>query len=138
MNTEGIKSHLTEYFKNGDVKFHSFIDVEQKQINSIITHPEVNAAKEVKINIFPKENEIQFELIADNTSICRINDTYDNALGTAFTQWFKPFLRSIVTDKYELEGDVIADELLGTDYCQVRAEGIIPFVNLTEMLEFTI
>lgn len=136
MNTEDIKSQLGEYFKNGKVEFKSFIDTSPKQINAKIIHP--NATEAVILNIFPQEDVVKFDFIADNQSVATINDIYDNTLGMTFTQWFKPILRGIVNDKYELEGDVISDELLGTDYCQVRSEGIIPFVDLTEMLEFTI
>lgn len=140
MNIEGIKSQLGEYFKNGDVKFVSFIDAEKKQISAKITHPEVNIVEVVNVNIFPQESRVAFEMTADNRSIFTTDDTYNNSLGLAFTQWFKPILRDIVNNKYELEGEVISDELLGTDYCQVRSDGIIPFINLTEMpkIEFTI
>lgn len=140
LNIEGIKSQLGEYFKNGDVKFISFIDAEKKQISAKITHPEVNIVEVVNVNIFPQENCVLFEMTADNKSIFIITDTYDNSLGLAFTQWFKPILRNIINNKYELKGEVISDELLGTDYCQVRNDGIIPFINLTEMpkMEFTI
>lgn len=140
MNIEGAKSQLGEYFKNGNVKFVSFIDAEKKQISAKITHPEVNIVEVVNVNIFPQENCVILEMTADNRSIFTIDDTYNNSLGLAFTQWFKPILRDIVNNKYELEGVVISDELLGTDYCQVRSDGIMPFVNLTEMpkMEFTI
>ena len=137
MNNDGIKSRLTEYFKNRDVEFVSFIDAEKKQISAKI-RPGVNDINIVNVNIFPQKNCVLFELTADNRSIFMVSDTYDNAFGIAFTQWFKPILRDIVNNKYELEGEVIFDELLGTDYCQVREDGIMPFINLTEIPEFTI
>ena len=136
MNNDGIKSRLTEYFKNRDVEFVSFIDAEKKQISTKI-RPEVNDVNIVNVSIFPQENCVLFKLTADNKSIFMISDTYDNALGTAFTQWFKPILRDIVNNKYELEGEVISDELLGTDYCQIRKDGILIFINLSEIVELT-
>lgn len=139
MNTDSIKSKLIEYFNNGNIKFFSYLDVgTTKQISAKVIHPELNIVKVVNLNVFAQENSVTFELIADDMSITKTNDTYDSDLGIAFTQWFKPILRNIVNGKYELEGDVISDELMGTDYCQVRENGILLFNNFSEMIEFAI
>lgn len=139
MNTDSIKSKLIEYFNNGNIKFSSYLDVNtNKRISTKITHPDLNIVKAVNLNIFAQENSVTFELIIDDMSITKTNDTYDSDLGIAFTQWFKPILRNIVNEKYELEGDVISDELMGTDYCQVREDGIFLFNNFSEMIEFAI
>lgn len=139
MNIEGIKSQLIEYFDNGSILFNSYFDVDKiKQITTIITHPDLNIVKAVNLNIFTSENYLSFELTANDKSIMIVNDTYDSELGEAFVQWFKPILRNIVNEKYELEGNVISDELMGTDYCQIREDGILPFINFSEMVEFTI
>lgn len=141
MNIEDIKSQLTEYFDNGSILFHSYFDVNKiKQITATIAHPDLNIVKAVNLNIFAQENFVTFELelIANDKSIMIVNDTYDSELGESFIHWFKPILRGIVNEKYELDGDVISDELIGTDYCQVREDGILPFINFSEMIEFTI
>lgn len=139
MNIEGIKSQLAEYFDNGSILFHSYFDVNKiKQITATIDHPELNIVNAVNLNIFAQENYATFELITNDKSIMIVNDTYDSELGEAFIHWFKPILRGIVNEKYELDGDVISDELIGTDYCQVREDGILPFINFSEMVEFTI
>ena len=139
MNTDSIKSKLIEYFNNGNIKFSSYLDVNtNKRISTKITHPDLNIVKAVNLNIFAQENSVTFELINDDMSITKTNDTYDGDLGIAFTQWFKSILRNIVNEKYELEGDVISDELMGTDYCQVRENGMFLFNNFSEMIEFAI
>lgn len=139
MNIEGIKSQLIEYFDNGSILFNSYFDVDKiKQITTIITHPDLNIVKAVNLNIFTSENYLSFELTANDKSIMIVNDTYNSELGEAFVHWFKPILRGIVNEKYELKGDVISDELMGSDYCQLREDGILPFINFSEMVEFTI
>lgn len=139
MNIEDIKSQLTEYFNNGSILFNSYFDVNKiKQITATIAHPDLNIVKAVSLNIFAQENYVMYELIANDKSIMIVNDTYDSELGKSFIQWFKPILRNIVNEKYELEGNVISDELMGTDYCQIREDGILPFINFSEMVEFTI
>lgn len=139
MNIEDIKSQLIEYFDNGSILFNSYFDVDNiKQITTIITHPDLNIVKAVNLNIFTSENYLSFELTANDKSIMIVNDTYDSELGEAFAHWFKPILRGIVNEKYELKGDVISDELMGSDYCQLREDGILPFINFSEMVEFTI
>lgn len=139
MNTDSIKSKLIEYFNNGNIKFSSYLDVNtNKQISTKITHPDLNIVKTVNLNIFAQENSVTFELIIDDMSITKTNDTYDSDLGIVFTQWFKPILRNIVNEKYELEGDVISDELMGTDYCQVKENGMFLFNNFSEMIKFAI
>lgn len=139
MSIEGIKSQLTEYFNNGSILFSSYFDVNKiKQITTTITHPDLNIVKAVNLNIFARENFVAFELTANDKSIMIVNDTYDSELGDAFIHWFKPMLRGIVNEKYELGGDMISDELMGTDYCQIREDGILLFINFSEMVEFTI
>lgn len=139
MSIEGIKSQLTEYLNNGSILFNSYFDVNKmKQITTTITHPDLNIVKAVNLKIYARENYLSFELTANNKSIMIVNDTYDSELGEAFVYWFKPILRGIVNEKYELKGDVISDELMGTDYCQIREDGILLFINFSEMVEFTI
>lgn len=136
MNIEDIKSQLIEYFDNGSIKFVSFLDA-TKQIFAMISHPELNVVDAVNINITPKENSVLFELLANNRSILTIEDTYNNELGIAYTQWFTPILRNIVNNKYELKGEPIGDALTGTNYCQIWDDGMLLYLNLTEMIEFT-
>lgn len=136
MNIEGIKSQLTEYFNDGNIKFVSFLDA-TKRIFAMISHPELNVVDAVNINITPKENSVLFELSANNRSILTIEDTYDNELGIAYTQWFTPILRNIVNNKYELKGEPTGDALTGTNYCQIWDDGMLLYLNLTEMIEFT-
>lgn len=139
MSIEGIKSQLTEYFNNGSILFNSYFDVNKiKQITATIAHPDLNIVKAVSLSIFAQENFVTFELTANDKSIMIVNDTYDSEPGEAFVHWFKPILRGIVNEKYELKGDVISDELMGTDYCQIREDSILPFINFSEMIEFTI
>lgn len=136
MNIEDIKSQLAEYFDNGSIKIVSFLDV-TKQILAMISHPELNVVDAVNINITPKGNSVLFELLANNRSILTIEDTYDNELGIAYTQWFTPILRNIVNNKYELKGELVSDALTGTNYCQMWDDGMLLYLNLTEMIEFT-
>ena len=139
MNIESIKSQLAEYFDNESILFHSYFDVNKiKQITATIAHPDLDIVNAVNLNIFAQENFVTFELIANDKSIMIVNDTYDSEIGESFIHWFKPILRGIVNEKYELNGDVISDELMGTDYCQIREDGILPFINFSEMVEFTI
>jgi hypothetical protein len=142
MSIEGIKSQLTEYFNNGSILFNSYFDANKmKQITTTITHPDLNIVKAANLKIYAQENCVTFELFTlftNDKSMSMVDDTYDSELGKAFIQWFKPILRNIVNEKYELKGDVISDELMGTDYCQIREDGILPFINFSEMVEFTI
>ena len=138
MNIEGIKRQLAELFKINHIKYNGFIDCTSKQIYSVINSSTVNIIEPIQLNIFLQENTAVYELVANKQFIIKIEDTYDSELGIAFTQWFKPILRNIVNEKYELEGDMISDELMETDYCQVREDGILLFSNFSEMVEFTI
>lgn len=142
MSIEGIKSQLTEYFNNGSILFNSYFDVNKmKQITTTITHPDLNIIKAANLKICAQENCVTFEiftLFTNDKSMSMVDDTYDSELGKAFIQWFKPILRNIVNEKYELKGDVISDELMGTDYCQIREDSILLFINFSEMVEFTI
>lgn len=138
MNIESIKRQLVELFKINHIKYNGFIDCKNKQIYTVINSSTVNIIEPIQLNIFLQENTAVYELVVNKQLIIKIEDTYDSELGIAFTQWFKSILRNLVNEKYELEGDVISDELMGTDYCQVRKNGILLFINFSEMVEFTI
>ena len=139
MNTEDIKNQLSQCFKNGKIEFFIFIDGSKvKRIYTNIKDIDTDTSEETHLNITPHKEKVEFELMKGNNIVYIIEDTYDNILGIAFTQWFKPILRNIVKDKYELEGEIRSDELTGTDYCQVREDGILLFNNFSEMIEFAI
>ena len=136
MNTEDIKNQLSQCFKNGKIEFLIFID--GSKVKRIYTNIDTDTSEETHLNITPHKEKVEFELMKGNNIVYIIEDTYDNILGIAFTQWFKPILRNIVKDKYELEGKIRSDELMGTDYCQVRENGMFLFNNFSEMIEFAI
>jgi hypothetical protein len=139
MNTEDIKNQLSQCFKNGKIEFLTFIDGSKvKRIYTNMKDIDTDTSEETHLNITPYKEKVEFELMKGNNIAYIIEDTYDNILGIAFTQWFKPILRNIVKDKYELEGKIRSDELTGTDYCQVREDGILLFNNLSEIIEFAI
>lgn len=132
----GIKADLIEHFRNRKIKYCYFCDEgSQKRIDALFNSKNKNV---IKMTIFPQENTVQFNLFVTAVIVYGITDTYDSELGIAFSEWFKPILRSLVCKKYFLGiKEVITDELSGTDYCQVRTDGILPFVNLTENQFFT-
>lgn len=139
MNTEDIKNQLSQCFKNGKIEFLTFIDGSKvKRIYTNMKDIDTDTSEETHLNITPHKEKVEFELMKGNNIVYIIEDTYDNILGIAFTQWFKPILRNIVKDKYELEGAISSDELMGTDYCQVREDGIFLFNNFSEMMKFAI
>ena len=121
---------LIRAFENGYVKYHSFIDLKQKTIYVKLTDKANGRMPLLAVTLL--ENSIKFVMGA-----YILENTYNTYLATVFIDWFKPILRDIVKNKYELAGEVISDELEGTDYCQVREDGLLLFNNLTEMLEFT-
>lgn len=136
-----IKVDLIEHFQNGRIKFCYLYDkCNQKRINTLILSENKGI---IEMDIFPQENTVEFNILEIATVICgiintNVIDTYDSELGKAFLEWFKPILRNLVCKKYSLKKeDVMSDELLGTDYCQVRTDGILPFLNLTENPFFT-
>ncbi len=131
-----IQKQLGELFKNNKVKLCMYMDNAQKIIYVKTTERTQNIPDNTEIKVVPEEEYIVFEILA-LTSL-KVAYTYDSGYGVVFLEWFKPILRSIVNDKYELEGEIISDELIGTDYCQVRDDGISLFTNLSNMLEFTI
>lgn len=139
MNNEDIKSRLIDCFKDENVKFLTYIDVYKiKQISAQIFDPSVKTFDPIMLTMFPSENKITFRLTNNDNSKLFAEDTYDSELGIEYAQWFKPILRNIVNDKYSLEGEVVSDELIGLEYCQIRDDGVLPFKNLSEMIDFTI
>lgn len=131
-----IQNQLKWLFKNNMIKFLMYMDNAQKIIYVKTIERTQNIPNNTEIRVVPEEEYIVFEILA--LTPLKIAYTYDSGYGVVFLEWFKPILRSIVNDKYELEGEIISDELIGTDYCQVRDDGISLFTNLSNMLEFTI
>lgn len=131
-----IQNQLKGLFKNNMIKFLMYMDNAQKIIYVKTTERTQNILDNTEIRVVPEEEYIVLEILA--LMPLKVAYTYDSGYGVVFLEWFKPILRSIVNDKYELKGDIISDELIGTDYCQVRDDGISLFTNLSNMLEFTI
>lgn len=131
-----MQNQLKGLFKNDKIKFLMYMDNAQKIIYVKTTERTQNIPDNTEIRVVPEEEYIVLEILA--LTPLKVAYTYDSDYGAVFLEWFKPILRSIVNDKYELKGDIISDELIGTDYCQVRDDGILLFANLSNMLEFTI
>lgn len=139
-----IQKQLGELFKNNKVKFCMYMDNvsydnSQKIIYAKVIDRIQDISKDSEIKIIPKEECVDFEIseiLALKPS--KVSYTYDSDYGEIYLKWFKPILRNIVNDKYELEGDVISDALTGLEYCQVRDNGILLFTNMSDLMEFTI
>lgn len=139
-----IQKQLGELFKNNKVKFCMYMDNvsydnSQKIIYAKVIDRIQDISKDSEIKIIPKEECVDFEIseiLALKPS--KVSYTYDSDYGEIYLKWFKPILRNIVNDKYELEGDVISDALTGLEYCQVRDNGILLFINMSDLMEFTI
>lgn len=139
-----IQKQLGELFKNNKVKFCMYMDNasydnSQKIIYAKVTDRTQDISKNSEIKITPKEECVDFE-ISEILALkpLKVSYTYDSDYGEIYLKWFKPILRNIINDKYELEGDVISDALMGLEYCQVRDDGILLFTNMSDLLEFTI
>lgn len=131
-----IQNQLRELFRNNKIKFLMYMDNAQKIIYVKTTECTQNIPNNTEIRITPKEECVDFEIMV--LTPLKTTYTYDSNYGEIYLKWFKPILRNIVNDKYELEGEIISDELIGLEYCQVRDDGISLFANLSNMLEFTI
>lgn len=139
-----IQKQLGELFKNNKVKFCMYMDNvsyddSQKIIYAKVTDRIQDISKDSEIKIMPKEECVDFE-ISEILALkpLKVSYTYDSDYGKIYLKWFKPILRNIINDKYELEGDVISDALTGLEYCQVRDDGVLLFTNMSDLMEFTI
>lgn len=138
---QNVQRQIGELFRQNKVKFSMYIDSVSDAPKTIYVKTMErfqDISNDVEIRITPKEMNVDFEVLEPLLlKPLKATYTYDNFYGNIFLKWFKPILRNIVNNKYELEGEVISDALTGLEYCQVRDDGILLFTNMSDLLEFT-